>query len=165
MFLPAILIAAHASSSLAFCLMYSAYKLNKQGDSTQPWLNPSLILNQSIVPCLVPTVASWPAYRFLKRELRWSGISISLRIVQLVVIHTVKDYFSIVNEGEVDIFLEFPCFCYDPTVVGNLTFGSSAFSKSSSYIWKSSFHILMKPSLKEFEHYFASMCPILRNIK
>ena len=53
--------------------MYSAYKLNKQGDNTQPWCTPFPIWNQSVVPCPVLTVASWPAYRFLKRQVRWSG--------------------------------------------------------------------------------------------
>ena len=71
-------------------------------------------------------------------------------------IHTVKG-FIIVNEAKVDVFLEFPCFLYDPTNVGNLISGSSAFSKSSLYIWKFSVHVLLKPSLKDFEHYHASM--------
>ena len=73
---------------------------------------------------------------------------------QFVVIHTVKG-FSIGNEAEVDVFLEFPCFFYDPTEVGNLISGSSAFSKSSLNFWKFSVHILLKPSWKDFEHYFA----------
>ena len=79
-FLLAILIPAYASSSPAFLIMYSAYKLNKQGDNTQPWRTPFPIWNQSVVPCPVLTVASWPAYRFLKRQVRWSGIPISFRI-------------------------------------------------------------------------------------
>ena len=66
-FLPAILIPACASPSLAFYMMYSAYKLNKQGDNIQPWCTPFPIWNQSVVSCPVLTVASWPAYRFLKR--------------------------------------------------------------------------------------------------
>ena len=69
-FLPAILIPACASSSLVFLMMYSAYKLNKQN-----WRIPFPIWNQSVVPCLLLTVASWPAYRFLKRQIRWSGIA------------------------------------------------------------------------------------------
>ena len=81
-FLPAILIPACASSSPAFLTMYSAYKLNKQGDNIQPWHTSFLIWNHSVVPCLVLTVASWPAYRFLRRQVRWSGIPISLRIFQ-----------------------------------------------------------------------------------
>ena len=75
---------------------------------------------------------------------------------QLVVIHTVKG-FGIVDKAEVDVFLEFSCFFYDPTDVGNLISGSFAFSKSSLNIWKFSAHILLKPGLENFEHYFASM--------
>ena len=75
---------------------------------------------------------------------------------QFVVIHTVKG-FSIVSEAEVDVFLELRCFFCDPTNVGNLISASSAFSKSSLYTWKFSVHILLKPSLKDFEHYFASV--------
>ena len=88
--------------------------------------------------------------------MKWSGIPIFLRIFQFFVIHTVKGL-SIVNEAEVDIFLERSCFFYDPTNVGSLVFVSSAFSKTSLYIWKFSIHVLLKPSLKDFEHYFASM--------
>ena len=102
------------------------------------------------------TVASWLAYRFLRRQVTWSDIPISLRVFQFIVIYRVKR-FSIVNETEVDDFLEFPCLCYDPADAGNLISGSSAFSKSSLYIWKFSVHILLKPSLKYFEHYLASM--------
>ena len=79
-FLPAILIPACASSSPAFHKMYSASKLNKQGDNIQPWRTPFPIWKQSVFPCPVLTVASWPAYRFLRRHVRWSGIPISLRI-------------------------------------------------------------------------------------
>src|SRR5574341_1343529 len=78
--LPAILIPACASSSPTFLMMYSAYKLNKQGHNTQPLPTPFPIWNQSVVPCPVLTVASQPAYRFLKRQVRWSGIPISFRI-------------------------------------------------------------------------------------
>ena len=112
-FLPTILIPTCASSSLAFHMMYSAYRLNKQCDNIQPYRIPFPILNQSIVSCPVLTVASWPAYRFLRRQVRWSGIPISLRIFQFVVIYTVKG-FSIVNEAEVNVFLELPCFLHDP---------------------------------------------------
>ena len=79
-FLPTIWIPACASSSPAFLMMSSAYKLNKQGDNIQPWRIPFPIWDQSVVPCPVLTVASWPAYKFLKRQIRWSGIPISLRI-------------------------------------------------------------------------------------
>ena len=79
--LPAILIPACASSSPEFHMMYSAYKLNKQGDNIQPWYTSFPIWNHSIVPCRVLTVASWPAYEFLRRQVRWSGIPISWRII------------------------------------------------------------------------------------
>ena len=78
-FLPAILIPACVSSSPAFHMIYSAYKLNSQGDNMYPWCTPFPIWNQSVVPCPVLTVASWPAYRFLKRQVRWSGMPISFR--------------------------------------------------------------------------------------
>ena len=75
---------------------------------------------------------------------------------QCVVIHTVKG-FGVVSEAEVDVFLELSWFFDDPTDVGNLIFGSSAFSKSSLNVWKFLVHILLKPSLENFEHYFASV--------
>ena len=81
-FLLAILIPACASSSPSFRMIYSAYKLNKQGHNIQPWHTPFPIWSQSAVPCPVLTTASWPEYRFLKRQVRWSGIPISLRIFQ-----------------------------------------------------------------------------------
>ena len=71
-------------------------------------------------------------------------------------VHTVKG-FGVVNKAEVDVFLELSCFLDDPTDVGNLISGSSAFSKSSLNIWKFMVHILLKPDLENFEHYFASM--------
>ena len=73
---------------------------------------------------------------------------------QFVVIHTVKG-FVVINEA--DVFLEFSCFFHDPMDVGNSISGSSAFSKSSLNISKFSVHVLFKPSLKDFEHYLASM--------
>ena len=75
---------------------------------------------------------------------------------QFVVIHTVKG-FHIVNKAEVDVFLELSCFFDDPTDVGNLISGSSAFSKSSLNIWKFMVHILLEPGLENFELYFLSM--------
>ena len=71
-------------------------------------------------------------------------------------IHTVKG-FGIVNKAEIDVFLELICFFDDPTDVGNLISGSSAFSKSSLNIWKFMVHVLLKPGLEDFEHYFATM--------
>ena len=74
--------------------IYSAYKLNKQGDDIQPWRTPFPIWNQSVVLCPVITVTSWPAYRFLKRQVRWSGIPISFRIFQFVVIYSLRLWHS-----------------------------------------------------------------------
>ena len=79
-FLPAILVPTCGSSSLAFHLMFSVYKLNKKGDGIQPSHTPYPILNHTVVSCLVPTVAFWPTYRFLRRQIRWYGNLISLRI-------------------------------------------------------------------------------------
>ena len=79
-FLPTLLSSASDSSSPAFCKMHSAYEFNKQGDSIQPYHNPFVILNQSTVSCLVLIVASQLAYRFLRRQVRWSGTPIYSRI-------------------------------------------------------------------------------------
>ena len=135
----AILIPACASSILAFTMMYTEYKLNKQGDNIQSWCTPLLIWNQSVVSCPVLTVASWPASRFLKRQVRWSGIPISFRIVQFAVIYTIK-CFGIINKTEVDSFPEFFCFFYDPkenlaiwTLVP-LPFLNTAWTSGSSWV-------------------------------
>ena len=117
-----------------------------------PWHTPFSIWNQSIVSCQVLTVASWPAYKFLRKQGRLFDIS----ILQFVVIHTVKG-FDVVSEAELDISLEFCCFFYDTTNTGNLIPGSSAFSKSNLNIWKFSVHVLLKLSLENFEHSFTSM--------
>ena len=76
--------------------------------------------------------------------------------LQFIVIHTVKG-FGVVNKAEVDVFLEFSCFFYNPKNNGNLITGSSAFSKSSLNIWKFIVHVLLKPRLENFENYFANM--------
>ena len=75
---------------------------------------------------------------------------------QFIVIHTVKD-FGIVNKAEIDVFLELSCFFNDPLDVGNLISGSSAFYKTSLHIWEFTVHVLLKPGLENFEHYFTSM--------
>ena len=75
---------------------------------------------------------------------------------RFVVIHTVR-VFGIVNKAEIDVFLEFSCSFDDPTDVGNLISGSSAFSKSSLNIWNFTVHVLLKHGLENFEHYFTSM--------
>ena len=155
-FLLEILIPACDSSSPAFHMMYSAHKLNKQGDNIQPWRTPFPIWNQSAVPCPVLTVSSWPEYRFLQRQVRWSGVPISLKIFTVYCAPHIQWLWR-VNKAEVDVFLEFSCFFDDPVNVGNLISGSSAFSKTSLNIWKFMVHILLKPSLEDFEHYFASV--------
>ena len=137
-FLPAISIPACESPSPAFHMMYSAYKLNKQGDNIQPWHTPFPIWNQSVVPHPVLTVVSWLAYRLLRMQVRWSGIPTSWRISQFVVIHTVKG-FCIVNETEVDVFLKFYCFwSLVPLHFLNpiSTSGSSWFMYYCSLVWR-----------------------------
>ena len=107
-FLLEILITVCASSTPEFPRMYSAYELNKQGDSIQPWRIPFPIWNQSVVLCPVLTVASWPAYRFLKWQVQisqWSGMLISFRIFQFIVIQRVK-CIGTINKAEIDVFLE-----------------------------------------------------------
>ena len=80
---------------------------------------------------------------------------LSKNFPQFVVIHTVKG-FGIVNKAEIDVFLELSYLFDDPTDVGNLVSGSSAFSKSSLNIWKFTVHVLLKPGLENFKYYFAS---------
>ena len=136
--------------------MYSAYKLSKQGDNIQPWRTPFPIWNQSVVPCPVLTVASWPAYRFLKRQVRWCVIPISFRIFfkisfqdQIIVIHTVKG-FGIVNKAEIDVFLELSYFFNDPADLAiwslvPLPFLKPAWTSGSSgftYCWSLAWRIL-----------------------
>ena len=89
------------------------------------------------------------------KQLNWNS-HLFQNVPQFIVIHTVK-CFGIVNNAEIDVFLELSCFFDDPAYVGNLISGSSAFSKSSLNIWKFSVHILLKPSSENFEHYFVSM--------
>ena len=124
----------------------------------QSWTTPFPIWNQSVVPCLVLTVVSWPAFWFSQQTDKMVWYShLSKNFLQFIVIYTVKG-FSIVSEAKADFFfLEFSCFLCDPVDVGNLTSRSSAISKSSLYIWKFLVHELLKPSLKDFEHNLASM--------
>ena len=86
--------------------MYSAYKLNKQGDNIQPWRTPFPIWNQSVGPCPVLTVASWPAYRFLKEvgQVIWYS-HLFQNFPQFIVIHKVKG-FGLVSKAEIDVFLD-----------------------------------------------------------
>ena len=154
----AILIPACESSNLAVYMMYSADKINKQGDSIQPRHTSFLILNQSFVPCPILTVGFLSCIQISQEagKVVWYFHPFK-NFPQFVVIHTVKDV-NIVNIAEIDFFfLQFPWFFYDLGGVGHLISGSSALSKSSSYIWKFLVHIQLKSSLKDFEHNFASM--------
>ena len=103
---------------------------------------PFSIWNQSVVPCKVLTVASWPAYRFLRIQVRWSGIPISLRIFHSLLWSTQR--LSNSQWSRSRFFLEFPSFLYDPTNDGNLIFGSFAFSKPTLYTWKFSWELYSK---------------------
>ena len=153
-FLLAVLIPACASSSLALRMMHSAYKLNKQGDNIQPWHAPFPIWNQSIVH-----VSSNCCFL--------TCIQISQAAGQVVwYSHLLKNFpvccdphkgFGIVNKAEVDVFLELSCSFNDRVDFGNLISGSSAFSKSSLNFWKFVVHVLLKPGLENFKHYFTSM--------
>ena len=136
--------------------MYTAYKINKQGDNIRPWCTPFPIWNQSVVPCPYGFNCCFLICIQIFQE---AG-----RVVWYS--HLPKNFpaccdahkgFGIVNEAEVDVFLEFPCFLHDLADVGNLISGSSASSKSSLNIWKFSVHILLKPHLENSEHYFASV--------
>ena len=155
-FLPVILIPACASSSPAFLMIYSADKLNKQGDNIQPWRTPFPMWNQSAVPCPVLTVAYWPAYRFLKRQVRCSGSPISIRIFQSLLWSTQSKALAQSTKQKM-FFLEPSCFFDNPTDVGSLISGSSVFSKPGLNIWKFMVHVLLKPGLENFEHYFTIM--------
>ena len=141
-FLLAILIPACASSSLEFHMMYSAYKSSKQGDSIQPWHTPFPIFNQSVVPCPVLTVASWPTYRFLRRQVRWSGIPISLRIF----------YNSPEREREID-FKEFAHNSGCLTSFYKRLSLHHDFSPSSQQSWPSSLFSAVDPVLGQWCSY------------
>ena len=137
-------------------MMHSAYKLNKQGDNTQPWCIPFPVWNQSVVPC--PVLTYFLIHIQISQEagqVVWYS-HIFKNFWQFVVIYTVKG-FGIVNKAEVDVFLELFCFFSDPMDVDNLISYSSAFSKSSLNVWNFMVNVLLKPSLKNFEHYFASV--------
>ena len=138
--------------------MYSAYKLSKQGDNIHPWRTPFPIWNQSgsismsgsnccLLTCIQVSQDSgkvaWYSHLFNN-------------FPQFVVIYTIKG-FSIVSEAEVDVFLEFSFFFYDPVNVGNLISGFSPFSISRLNIWKFLVHVLLKPSLENVGHDLASM--------
>ena len=134
-FIPAILIPACASSSPAFHTMDSAYKLNKQGDNIQPLCTLFPIWDQSVRCSMSGSNCCYLSCIQVSQEagkVVWYS-HLFKNFPQFVVIHTVKG-FCIANEAEIDVFLEFSWFLYDPTDVGNLISGSSAFSKHSLYI-------------------------------
>ena len=135
--------------------MHSAYKSNKKGNNKQPWRTPFPFWNQSVFPCLVLNYCFLTCIQVSQEASKVVLYSHHFKsFPQFLIIHTVKD-FSIINEA--DAFLELSCFFCDPTDFGNLLSGSSLFSKSGLYIWRFLVHILLKPSLKDFEHYLASM--------
>ena len=144
-FLPEILIPACDSSSPAFHMMYSAYKLNKQGDNIQS-CRTHFPASFSVVPC--PVLTCLLTYIQISQEagkVVWYS-HLFKKFPQFVVIHTVKG-FGVVSKAEVDVFLELACFFHDPADVGSLISGSSTFSKSSLNMWKFSIHVLLKPYL------------------
>ena len=155
-YLLAILIPACASPSLAFCMMYSASKLN------QPWQYTALTYS---FPDLEPVCCSMSSSNCCSLtciqisqeagKVVWYSYLFQ-NFPQFILIHTVKGL-GVVSETEVDVFLELSCFFDDPVDVGNSISGSSAFSKSNLNIWKFTVHILLKPGLENFEQYFSSM--------
>ena len=132
--------------------MYSTYKLNEHDDNIQPWHTLFPIWKQPVVPSM-ETVASWSEYRFLRRQVRWSGFPIPRMFHSLLWSIQPKALVLSMKQS----FLEFSCFFHDPMDVGHLMSGSSVYSKPSLYLWKLLVHILLRPSLKDFEHYLASI--------
>ena len=136
--------------------MYSAYKLNKQSDNIQPWHTPFPILNQSVgsISCSNYCFLTCIQVSQEAGNVIWYS-HILKNFPQFIVIHTVKG-FGVVNKAGVDVFLEL-LLLDDPVDVNNLISGSSALSKSNLNIRKFMVHVLLKPGLENFEHYFASV--------
>ena len=135
--------------------MYPAYKLNKQGDNIS--LGGLLFLFGTSLSFHVQFCYILTCIQISQEAGKMDWYShLFQNFPQFVVIHTVKG-FGLVNKAEVDVFLELSCFFNDPWDVSNLISGSSAFSKSSLNVWKFMVHIFLKPGLKNFEHYFASV--------
>ena len=148
LFLLEILNPACTSSSPAFCMMFSVQKLNKQGDNVQPGCTPFPIWNQSVVPCPVLTVASWPGYRFLRRKVRWAGVPNSWRFSAVCCDpYSQRLWCSQKSRSR----------CFSGTLLLfqwsngclQLNSGSSVFTKSNLNTWKFSVHILLKPHLEK----------------
>jgi len=144
-------------TSPVFLMMYSTYKLNKQGWQYTAWMYSFSYLEQvccsvsSSNCCLLTCIQiSQEA-----NQVVWYS-HLFQNFPQLIVIHTVKG-FGIVNKAETDVFLELSCFFHDSADVVNLISGSSAFSKNSLNIWKFMVHVLLKPGLENLEHYFTSV--------
>ena len=149
-FLFAVLIPACVSSCPVFLMMYSVYNytaLTYSFSCLEPVCGSMSSSNCCFLTCIQISQEAGPVI--------WNSHFFQ-NFPQFVVIHTVKG-FGVVNKAEVDIFLELSCFFDDPLDVDNLIFGSSAFSKTSLNIWKFTVHILLKPGLENFEHYFTSM--------
>ena len=137
-------------------MVCSTYKLNKKGDSIQPIysfpnLEPVHCSMSSSNCCFLTCIQVFQE----AGEVVWYS-HLFQNFSQFVVIHTVKG-FRVVNEAEVDVFLEFSWFFYDPKDVGSLISGSSAFFKSNFNIWKFLVHVLLKSHLENFVCYFASV--------
>ena len=156
-FLPAILIPACVSSSPEFLMMYSAYKLNKQGDNTTALTYSFSCLEQVCCSMSTSNCCFLTCIQISQEAgyMVWYS-HLFQNFPQFIVIHTVKG-FGIVNKAKVDFFLELSSFFHDPVDVGNLISGSSAFSKTSLNIRKFTVHVLLKPGLENFEHYFTSV--------
>ena len=136
--------------------MYSAYKLNKQGDSIQPCHTPFPVLDQVVIPCPSANCCFLTYIQICQETSKVDWYSYLFKnFPQFVVIHTVKG-FSVVNKIDFFFWISL-CFLFVPTNVGSLISGSSALSKPSLYIWKFLVHILLKLSFKDFEHYLPSM--------
>ena len=137
--------------------MYSAYKVNKQGDNIQPWHTPFLIWQSVCCPMSSSNCCFLTCIQVSQEvgQVVWYS-HLFQNFPQFIVIHTAKG-FDTVNKAEIDVFLELSYFFDNPADVGNLISGSSAFSKTSLNIWKFTIHILLKPGLENFEYYFTSV--------
>ena len=134
--------------------MYSAYKLNKEGDNIQPGRIPFPIWNQCVVPS--PVQLLLPDLHTDFSGGRSGGLLLpSLEEFSTVCCDFRVKGFDIVNKAEVDVFLELSCLLDDPTDLGNMISGSCAFSKSSLNIWKFKVHVLLKTGLENLEHHLA----------
>ena len=132
---------------VTFHVIHSVCRLNKQGDDIQPWCTAFPTCKQSIVPSLVLTVASWPTYKFCRRQVRWLWYSHLIKNFPVCLIHTVKG-FGIVNKAEIEVFLEFSCFSMIEQMLAiwslipmsflnpDWTSGSSQFTYCWSLAWK-----------------------------